>query len=275
MTPPRLSPPPLSSTAKARLGILSGATEDALFSKALRGSFIAHFLVVMATFVGSIVMPHKPKQYVPSVRVDLVGLPDIKKVDLSKTSPAEMEKLKQKLEEIDKAERAALKDRAKKAEQAKKETNMDPDAMSLKKKEKDDGKTRKKDMSDALRRMKALQAMEEEVAKTAVPAKGNILSKGSALSGEQNMDTDTYVDELVSRIREHWNLPLWLKNQRLVAKVMLFIDSRGGIARVVFTQRSGNDQFDGQVMKAIELSAPFPRPNAEIKSDGILLGFPL
>jgi outer membrane biosynthesis protein TonB len=275
MTPPSLTPPPLSSSAKARMGILSGGTEDAMFSKALRGSFIAHFLLVMAAFIGSIVLPHKPKQYVPSVRVDLVALPDVKKADLSKTSPAEIEKLKEKLDEIDKAERAALKDRAKKAEAAKKETNIDPDAMSLKKKEKDDGKTRKKDMSDALHRMKALQAMEEEVAKTAAPAKGNMLSKGSALSGEQNMDTDLYVDELVSRIREHWNLPLWLKNQRLTAKVMLYIDSRGGIARVVFAQRSGNEQFDAQVMKAIELSAPFARPNAEIKSDGILLGFPL
>lgn len=257
------------------MGIMSSDAEDALFSKALRGSFIAHFLALIATFIGSIALPHKPKQYVPSVRVDLVGLPDIKKADLSKTSPAEVEKLKQKLDEIDKAERAALKEKAKKAEVAKKETNLDPDAMSLKKNEKDDSQTRKKEMSDALRRMKALQAMEEEVAKTAAPAKGNILSKGSALMGEQNMDTDLYVDELVSRIREHWNLPLWLKNQRLVAKVMLYIDSRGDIARVVFTQRSGNDQFDSQVMKAIELSAPFPRPNAEIKSDGILLGFPL
>jgi hypothetical protein len=83
------------------------------------------------------------------------------------------------------------------------------------------------------------------------------------------------VDELVGRIREHWNLPLWLKNQRLTAKVVLYIDSRGGIARVVFTQHSGNDQFDGFVMKSIEQSAPFDPPTAEIKSDGIQLGFPL
>ncbi len=266
--PPRFSPPPLSPSAKARMGVVGGTAEDQLFSKALRGSFIAHFLLLMATLVGSIVMPGKPKQYVPSVRVDLVGLPDIKKADLAKTSPAEMERLKQKLEEIDRGERAALKEKAKKA---------DPDQMVLKKKEKDDGKTRKKDLSDAIRRMRAVQAIEEEVSKAAAPAKGNILSKGSALAGEQNMDTDTYIGELLNRIQEHWNLPLWLKLKRppLVAKVVLYIDSRGDIARVVFSQRSGNDQFDSYVMKAIEQSAPFPPPTSGIKSDGVLLGFPL
>lgn len=209
----------------------------------------------------------------PSVRVDLIGLPDLKKTDL-KNADASADEVRKKLEEISAKDKELAK-KQKQTEAKKAETAADDNAMKIRKKEKQAEKERKDSMQSAIDRIKALQAIENSVSKAQAPAKGNVLSEGSQLSGEQGTNTDVYVDGLVTKIRNQWKLPVWLSKQNLSAKVVVYLRSTGGIDRMNFVQPSGNESFDQYVKKAIESSAPFPPPPRDIESDGILLGFPL
>lgn len=266
--PPRFTPPHRNSHGE----------RPESFNRALRFSVGGHALLLLAVIISSLVFRGKPRTYLPSVRVDLIGLPDLKKADLMNAQSADMEKLKKTLEQMEKQEKDQAKKKPKPVVEA--EPPKQDDTMALKKKEKQKQKAaedeRKKKLDSAIARMKAIQAMEDSVKAAQAPAKGNKLSKGSQLFGEQKEgDTDLYVDALVTKVRAHWRLPLWLAKQRHGAKVLVFLNRIGRVDRLIFTQTSGNEQFDQYVRAAIEQAAPFDAPPSDIQSDGILLGFPL
>lgn len=219
-----------------------------------------------------VVGPRKPMQYRPNVRVDLVGLPDIKKSDatLHQDTNADFERMKQKLAAVDaeiRSERARqLKNPSKQA--------VEP-AFHPTKAATMGNPNRKKELSRAIDRIRSLQALKESIQKSA-PAKGNIMQKGSVIGDSAGNDPNIYIDNLVARIRDNWDLPLWLANKGLSAKVVLHLNHQGQIAQVVFTQSSGNEQFDQVVRNTIQKSTPFAAPPPdEIISDGLMLGFPL
>lgn len=260
-------PPPMTRAAALPLE----SKEEVFFRKALKWSTIVHCVLILYSMISSIIFPGTPKTYIPSVKVDLIGLPDIKKADLSNATPsADMDSLKKQLQALEKEYKPKPVEKAKPAEKVKPVAPKD-DAMGMKAKTQD----RKQLLNDAISRMKSLQAIEEQVKKTQVAAKGNKLSKGSQLTGVQSDDGDTYVDELVGRIRNNWNLPLWLSKQTLSAKVVVYVDERGAIERIVFVEGSGNAQYDQYVKRSIEASAPFGIPPDDLLSNGVMLGFPL
>ena len=84
---------------------------------------------------------------------------------------------------------------------------------------------------------------------------------------------------ILERVRSYWELPKWLHDQNLHAKVAIFIDRRGQLIRYEFRKSSGNEQFDAEVKRTLEVSWPFPLPPDGVASDlateGVLLGFPL
>jgi TonB family protein len=258
----------------------------------LKWSLALHGGLLLVVLLRSLVFPGEPKQYRPALRVDLVGLPDILKKDLSKISPA--------LPPVDSApaDEPSKTTPATAAEIEK----ADPNEMVLKKKESVSERNRKRleqlarqenaerererKMEAALARVKSLARIRSQVAGQAssseagVLIKGNQISKGTSLSGDAAETAElSYLDLVRDKLQQSWELPVWLARQNLSAKVEIFIDGRGVVRTLRFTRPSGNPQFDEAVKRTIAQSQPFPRPPKDQEDSllyhGISLGFPL
>ncbi len=242
-------------------------------SAGLRWSLIIHGALLMTAFMKTVVFPGKPVTLLPTLRVDIVALPDVLKKDLKLPSsilnPAPPSPPPQKKSTSAPEEKAA------------------PDEMVLKpSKVKEASKQREKKLKSALNRIKALEKIASEneppKEKAAPLIKGNKISKGTSLSADAlEAATASYYDTVRDRMQEKWELPIWLsRQQNLSAKVMIFIDSRGKIRSFHFVKNSGNAQFDDEVKRTLQQSQPYPPPPpgeiaSKLLTDGILVGFPL
>lgn len=201
----------------------------------------------------------KPLPYAPSIRVDLVDLPR-HRVDESVHLPSNPQK--SGATEPEQKPRPAIS----------KSENSD---FALSKKEQKKVKER---MKNALNRIKALEKIKES--QTDEPIRGNVISKGSSTSGDAKTSNETeYFDQLLIHLKEHWELPRYLQDQPFSAQVQIWIDRSGQLVGIKFKQTSNNAQFDQEVKRAIQASVPFPAPPlgmvADLKTQGVLLGFPL
>ena len=136
-------------------------------------------------------------------------------------------------------------------------------------------KKRKDRMKNALDRIKSLEKI-----KAGEQVRGNKIAKGSSASGEAKESAETtYFDVVLDKVRAEWELPQWLQDKNLSAKVLIQIDRRGMITHTQFIKSSGNDQFDSAIKRALQAASPLPVPPtqilASVSGDGILLGFPL
>ncbi|MGE0614652.1 MAG: TonB C-terminal domain-containing protein [Bacteriovoracia bacterium] len=245
------------------------ADPNSRLSRGLRWSFILHALFLAVVFVKTVVLPDNFEVYTPTLRVDLVGLPDILSKDLDKVSPI-----------VPKED--AGDDMKAPAEQKIKTGDMTLKEQEKKKKatQEAEAKKRKSKMSNALERIKALAKLSEEEPKNQALIKGNQVSKGTTLTGNAKEAANlSYNDLLLERLKQNWELPVWLDRQNLSAKVLLYIDARGSVRGIRFEKNSGNPKFDAAVRDAITASDPFPVPPKELQSQmmssGVLLGFPL
>ncbi|MCM2323527.1 MAG: cell envelope integrity protein TolA [Oligoflexia bacterium] len=269
-----LPPPMKRNSHPAEAGLAAG----------VRWSFGLHAAVLLFVVIKSLVFPGKPVTYLPSLRVDIVGLPDVLKKDMASLSPAPPP-LTAKEERTEPP-----------APKAKPEAKADPDEMVLKPKKADpkaEAAERQKKLKSALARIKALDKIADSTKTKAVesPAnaslrgtgpliKGNAISRGTSLDGAARESAEaSYFDSLRERLRENWLLPVWLARQRLSAQIMVFIDGRGTLRGFTLVRSSGNAQFDEAVRKTISQSQPFPVPPETIAgrlaTDGVLVGFPL
>jgi outer membrane biosynthesis protein TonB len=247
------------------------------FKRGLRVSLIVHGALVLFIVLKALVFPSTVKPFIPSLRVDLVGLPDMVRKDLERLKTLPMPKAGEESE----------------SEPEKVKVKSDPEAASpdelvLKPKAGSEGKTSKADKAKdrakkALARIKALEKIneaDETPADDSAVVKGNIVSKGSALSGNAKETAEqSYYEGVLAKLQANWALPIWLSRQSLSAQVQVFIDGRGRVKLTHFMKSSGNPQFDDAVKRAIAASEPFQVPPDELRSSllnhGILLGFPL
>ncbi len=235
-------------------------------SRGVTWSIVGHASFFVLIILKNLVMPSAPFIHTPVLRVDVVGLPDILKKDLSQVS-----KNQPKSAEIEKIikETAAPDDMV-----------LNP-KKEVKEKKKEKEQPREEKMSSALARIKALEKIREQSNEdSGVIIKGNQISKGSSLSGEAKESSETgYYDLIKDRLADNWALPPWLARQKLSAQVVLNINSEGQVTRVQFSRPSGNPQFDEAIRQSIKLSNPFPKPPKEIltivQNQGVLVGFPL
>ena len=275
MTTNALPPSAPVHNGLARQGFSSS---DDTLSKGLKWSFIAHGVFFFVIILKSLVFPSQAPPYIPSLRVDVVGLPDILKKDLAKVSKAtEQSQLDAKKAEERQAEKE-LKPKIVKA--AKIKEMADPNEVVLKPKQQSKKDARDKKLKNALARIKALEKISDEPAPKAVVVRGNAVSKGTSLSGDAKETSDSaYFDAVRNRLLESWALPVWIARQNLSAKVKIYIDARGRVHGMEFIKTSGNPQFDSAVKKAIADSDPFPVPPTELINfvlvNGITFGFPL
>lgn len=273
-----------------------GDDSDSL-TRNLKLSSTLHAVLLAILILKSLVFPGKPKTYQPALRVDLVGLPDLLKKDLSQISPA-TPAAPSPAEESKKEEKEATPPKSKPIPAPVRE-QADPDEMverptkgkSLAERNRERIKElekqtraeeeRKKKMEASLRRMKSLAKLSEiPDARPGILIKGNQISRGSSLSGDARETSEaSYYDQVRARLQEKWELPVWLSRQSLSAKVEIFIDQRGMVRTFRFTKPSGNPQFDEAVKRTLQASQPFPPPpSAEADSllaYGISVGFPL
>lgn len=234
---------------------------DSRLKRALKISLIVHSAFLFTVVTKEAFFPSKPVLYIPSLRVDLVALPDQLKKDLNKPKPLPGED-KQK---------PTTKTKSKATEVA------DPGAMATKPAPSD---SRKKKIQGALARIKALERISSESEPEPKKLKGNFLSKGTSQAGEARESAMTnYYEEAVDQVRRNWELPPWLARKGLSAQVRIAVDQQGKVIQLVFVKPSGDAQFDDAVKASIMKAQPFPMPPQEVRSvvmgSGFVLGFPL
>ena len=251
-------------------------SEDSL-SRAIRISIALHVLLLLALFLKELVIPSEPtmKEYLPSLKVDLVALPDQKASEVTTpVQPSAPEETKQP-EEVKKPEE--------KSEPVKETAKEETADYSLKKKqpktkaEKAEAKREesRERMKNALARIKALEKI-----RAGELIKGNKVMTGSSAKGVAVESAETVYQDIVrERISSEWELPLWLQGKNLSAKVLIRIDRRGTISILRFIRTSGNAQFDAAVKHTLQSASPLPPPPISIlpsvSQDGIVLGFPI
>jgi outer membrane biosynthesis protein TonB len=277
--------------------------EDHDFPAGIRWSLIAHGAALIILIVKGLIFPGEPAMIAPTLRVDMVGLPEILKKDLqdvSRTPPGIQDALKNAEEaakqELARQKEMAAKEREAEAEAAaEEEDRTDPDELVLQAKKKREAEERKKREAEektkreklakeakdrrererrtqnALDRLKALSKLESEKSETAKEPGNGVVIKGNRLSGGASLDPaaregmeSSYYERVRNRLVENWALPIWLTRQNLQAKVVVFIDERGRLSNFQFTKNSGNETFDEAVRKTLRDSQPYPLPPAEI-----------
>jgi len=250
-------------------------TDRYSLKSALTLSAAIHLAVFGFLFLKWIFFPSAPMTFIPTLRVDMVGLPDVLKKDLSR-----LEHLP-----LPKEEAPAL---PKKAEpKADVEPTSSKDILFKPKKVKSLPSEKKVEnqMKSALNRIKALDKIKDDddtpksTSETAV-IRGNKISPGTSLSGEAKEAIETsYFEKVRDQLLEVWTLPPWLARQNLEAQIQVTINGVGVVTGLRFIKPSGNAQFDEAVKAAISQAQPLPKPPKDILglvgSQGILIGFPL
>ena len=209
-----------------------------------------------------------------SVRVDIVGMPkmtiaELKKLDLPSEVPAEPIAEAPKSQEVET------------------QAEIKPDDVVMPSQEKP-----KKALSSFLQSYSSKKVDVKPSQKTGQGTKitgleslileGNKLSKGTALYGDTSDMADSvfvgYVQIIPEKVKEHWKLPSFLKDQSLQCRIHVWIGSRGEVLRTQMRESSGNSDYDNRALSAVK-SASLGVPPAEIvaklSSRGIILGFPL
>ncbi len=240
----------------------SRSFEDVLFKRAVVLSVFLH----LALYICSIYLPLIPflkgkrgeLRYTPTVRVDLVALPD-----------KPYREMKEMNEEIQKAQDAIREIKEKKGALQEKE------GMKLREK-----RELKREAKSAIERLKALQALEKRLRerKKEVELKGNIVTAGASLpsSGKENV-LDEYRSVVSEKIKLRWALPSYLRRERqLSGEIIVFLNPDGSVIRREIVS-SGVQEFDGYMNQALEEALPFPSvPEAlrrELRYDGISITF--
>jgi len=235
---------------------LKNITYEDYIDKGITWSVTAHVLLGIFLVFKNYILPATAPAYIPTLKVDLVGLPDTLKKDLKKviTKPVKQKKPEKKEPPVKKAIK-------------KKALTYKPPKHQLK---------------NAIDRIKALDkitTLDQQEKTISDPIKGNKISKGSTLTGKvKESDKASYYDHVLEKLRSNWILPVWLSRQNLSAQVVIYINRRGLIDKMTLKKSSGNRHFDDAVKKTIIESQPFHYPNLTVlrqMTNGILLGFPL
>ena len=242
------------------------------FKKGVYFSFIAHVAVILFMIVKVTLFPTQEINFAEAIRVDMVGLPekyDTNTLPEKIDDPAKLEekKLPEKVTEKTKAEDKKAKEKV-------------SDTIKI-----DKAKNKQKEALDKLKKMSAIEKIKQDVQneekrkqENEKLIKGQVISKGTALTGLTKIQSNEYLSRLDQRIKTNWQLPQWLIGKPLKTKILLKIKPNGEIADRQIYQSSGNPTYDEYSLLAVDKSAPFP-PVPEkftevFKEDGVIIGFP-
>lgn len=237
-------------------------SENDLFKKMVTVSAVIHFSIFIFIILKSFLLPSTPINLESAVRVDIVGLPD----KVTQLPPKE-----------------APKANVMPAPKVEPKT----EAVSLKK-SKQSAIDRIKEFEKEERRKKSIESIQEDVKKQEMAersekarkilVKGNVINPGTALTGLAKAEFGGYVSELHSHVQSYWNLPEWLRDAKLKATVVVFIDGSGKVIKRHLERSSGDERFDDLAIKAVDDASPFPKPPEKfvdvLRVNGFRCGFP-
>ncbi len=221
-------------------------------------SFALHLVAIILLALKEALLPSDPIIFTPSLRVDLVALPD-QKINETLTPPVEPEPEPRPEKPTPTVEKKETRDL----------TPSQSGLAEINLKKKKEKESRKKKLEQAIRKIRALERI-----------KGNVLSKGSAVSGEAKLSLETsYFDIVLENIRLHWELPRWLQDRPLQARAKIKVAPSGQIILIQITESSGVQAYDLEVKRALQAASPLPEPPEALKGDllknGLVLGFPI
>jgi len=112
---------------------------------------------------------------------------------------------------------------------------------------------------------------------------GNKLNKGTALFGDANEGDMSafhiYTSKLPDLVRGNWQLPSFLADRNLKARIRIYLSANGELLRAEVYQSSGEPEYDQRAIEAVKSTSPFPALDREYekygRSGNIILGFPL
>ncbi len=244
------------------LTVPANLSEPEIFKKMLVTSFVFHVILFLAFAFKTLILPNESLTLDPAIRVDLVALPDkVAKLPPPPTPAKPQEK--------------AIESKIKKNE---------PIVLHPKHEVKESAidKIRKmqkmEQLENDVRRQEAKERAARQAKAREILLKGNSVSPGSALHGLAKAEFNEYLVQIHQKVKENWNLPEWLQNEKLKATVIVYMDYRGVVIRRLLEKSSGDSRFDDYVIKAVDDSSPFPAPPSKfvdlVRVDGIVLGFP-
>lgn len=240
-------------------------TLDLELKKMFLKSIAFHVAIVLIFTVKAVFFPSDIPEYAPTIRVDLVGLPD-------KRNPEEIV-IKPKVEAPPQKQTETAKTDTTKTPPAKTQTATTAPGAK---------KELAKEQSSAINKLKALSAIEklkqQQEQAPSQQIKGNAISPGTALRGLNKLQFDEYIGSIDAHVKSNWALPEWMLQQQFRAEVLVRIDSSGNLIERKFLKKSGNGDFDQRVWAAIEKSSPFPAPPDKfvdlVGVQGITFAFP-
>lgn len=252
-------------------------------------SLIAHvslilFMIIKVSFF------NKPQLNLSeAIRVDMVGLPEkYNPAEKSTDMPEKIEARPEPVAEDKKpepvvAEPVAEKKAEPKAEpkEAKADTKAktEPDSIKLSK-----AKQKQKAALEKLKKLSAVEKIRQQVqtekaaAETAKILKGRVLSRGTALTGLDRIQSDNYTGQLDALVKANWALPQWLIGKAFKTKVLVKIEPDGRVSDKKVVQSSGNPTYDDYCLQAVAKAEPFPKVPVKFTEiyaeDGVIFGFP-
>ncbi len=244
-------------------------TSQLLFKKTFRrwilysitGHFVLFLLMIFAS--PNIFSRSRSTQIKQTVRVDMVGLPDIKRTSTPK---------KKKVQKKKKASRPK-----KKASRPKKKASR-PKKKATPKKSQKKKSTPKKPVDTRAAQADAIEKLKQDQSLEPPTYKGEKISKGQSQDGEiSTVLLNAYFDRVKMHVIRYWNLPQWLADKDLRATVIIQVNSYGDITRIELERTSGNETFDQVVIDTIRTASPLPEPLPELNSvlkQGVGFHFP-
>lgn len=225
--------------------------------------------------------PNEALNLSQAIRVDMIDLPEkIVSQPLPEDPPALAKKEKDLPQKEEKPiEKEPLKEPTLKALPEKKAKPTEDTVNVNKVKSKQKEALNKLKAASAIEKLK--KEMEESKAAESKPKqvfKGRILSAGTAITGLDKLQSDSYLSQVDGRIKAHWTLPQWLIDKPLRARVHIKIDENGNIIYKRISQSSGNQIYDDYCLSAVDKASPLPKVpekfSAVFKIDGVVIGFP-
>jgi TonB family protein len=220
-----------------------------LFPKSFLLSIGLHSLFILGMVFQSLFTPSSKKKVIPTLRVDIVALPN--KV------VSEIQKQHQNIP-------------------LQPDSNLNQASINHK-------ASVSHEIKNSIARMRALQKIAEgelELAPMQNQIEGNALSSGYSTSSDAIVAHESSYHEIIeNQIKQNWYLPSWLHAQKeLACEIQITLNADGSIKTLSFIKSSGNPEFDAHAKQAIELSHPFIIPASftqKITEDSISVGFPL
>jgi TonB family protein len=97
---------------------------------------------------------------------------------------------------------------------------------------------------------------------------GNIVSKGTAMTGALGTSKDAYIGYLTQAIHDHYNIFPWQRKKMLANTIYIDLYPNGRVRSKKVIKTSGDPLFDSAVLQAVEEAQPLPLPADPSYIDG-------